>query len=80
MLPRSRFEEFESYLLTLLHGFVGRSLGVDSLPVTARPAEQRHARIAVVAFRLAESRGFAPGGELEDWLRAESEIDGQSAQ
>jgi hypothetical protein len=34
----------------------------------------------VVAFRLAESRGFAPGGELEDWLRAESEIDGQSAQ
>jgi Protein of unknown function (DUF2934) len=51
-----------------------------SLTETKSTAEQRHERIAVVAFRLAESRGFAPGGELEDWLRAESEIDGQSAQ
>lgn len=51
-----------------------------SLTQTMSTAEQRHERIAVVAFRLAESRGFAPGGELEDWLRAESEIDGQSAQ
>jgi Protein of unknown function (DUF2934) len=41
-------------------------------------AEQRHDRIAAVAFRLAESRGFAPGGEFEDWLRAESEVEGQS--
>ena len=46
---------------------------------TKSSPEQRHERIAVVAFRLAESRGFAPGGELEDWLRAESEIDGQGA-
>ena len=50
-----------------------------SLTETKSAAEQRHERIAVVAFRLAETRGFAPGGELEDWLRAESEIDGQGA-
>lgn len=51
-----------------------------SLTETKSTAEQRHERIAVVAFRLAESRGFAPGGELEDWLRAESQIDGQGTQ
>jgi len=40
--------------------------------------EVRHTRIAVVAYRLAESRGFVPGGELEDWLRAEVEVDEKS--
>jgi hypothetical protein len=39
--------------------------------------EVRHTRIAVVAYRLAEGRGFAPGGELEDWLRAELEVEGK---
>jgi Protein of unknown function (DUF2934) len=38
--------------------------------------EARHTRIAVAAYRLAEGRGFTPGGELEDWLRAELEVDG----
>lgn len=44
----------------------------------ARPAlatEQRHASIAIAAYYLAEHRGFQAGRELEDWLRAESEID-----
>ena len=41
--------------------------------------EDRHARIAVAAYRLAEGRSFAPGGELEDWLRAELEVDGKSS-
>ena len=31
--------------------------------------------IAVAAYYRAESRGFAPGRELEDWLAAEAEIE-----
>jgi len=36
--------------------------------------EERHAMIAVAAYYLAEARGFAPGREEEDWLRAERAI------
>lgn len=36
--------------------------------------EERHAMIAVAAYYLAEARGFAPGREVEDWLRAERAI------
>jgi hypothetical protein len=32
--------------------------------------------ISEAAYFLAEHRGFGPGHELEDWLRAEHEIDG----
>jgi hypothetical protein len=38
-------------------------------------AAEREARIAVAAFHLAEARGFEPGRELDDWLRAELQID-----
>lgn len=31
--------------------------------------------IAVAAYYLAEQRGFSPGRELEDWLRAEEEVE-----
>jgi hypothetical protein len=31
--------------------------------------------IAVAAYFLVEKRGFAPGYELDDWLRAETEVD-----
>lgn len=41
------------------------------------PAAARHARIALAAYLRAEARGFAPGGELDDWLQAEREVDGQ---
>jgi hypothetical protein len=36
---------------------------------------ERHLRISIAAYRRAETRGFAPGGELEDWLAAEREVD-----
>lgn len=36
---------------------------------------QRQQRIAAAAYLKAESRGFAPGGELDDWLVAEREFD-----
>ena len=38
---------------------------------------ERHSRIAEAAYQRAHSRNFEPGGELEDWLSAEREVDGQ---
>jgi hypothetical protein len=40
-------------------------------------AEQRHALIERAAYLLAETRGFAPGEELDDWLAAEAEVERQ---
>ena len=34
----------------------------------------RDARIAELAYLKAESRGFEPGHELDDWLEAEQEF------
>jgi hypothetical protein len=45
----------------------------------ARPffvdADARQHMIAVEAYILAERRGFAPGGEVEDWVTAERIVD-----
>jgi hypothetical protein len=38
-------------------------------------ADVRRAMIAQAAYFRAERRGFAPGGEMDDWLGAEVEID-----
>jgi len=35
----------------------------------------RRGMIAKAAYLRAERRGFAPGGEAEDWLAAEAEVD-----
>ncbi|MFZ2170691.1 MAG: DUF2934 domain-containing protein [Methylococcaceae bacterium] len=35
--------------------------------------QDREAKIAELAYNKAESRGFEPGHELEDWLEAERE-------
>ena len=35
--------------------------------------EEKNSRIAVLAYYKAQSRGFEPGHELEDWLAAEAE-------
>lgn len=43
-------------------------------PPAVDPAE-RQRWIAERAYLLAEQRGFAPGGELADWLAAEREVD-----
>jgi hypothetical protein len=36
--------------------------------------DERHGRIAALAYQKAAERGFAPGGELEDWLAAERAV------
>jgi Protein of unknown function (DUF2934) len=37
-------------------------------------AAARHKMIAEAAYLIAESRGFAPGHELSDWLAMECEV------
>lgn len=39
--------------------------------------QDRESRIAARALDFARERGFAPGAELDDWLRAEKEIDAE---
>jgi hypothetical protein len=41
---------------------------------TCSSQEQRAEHIAIAAYYKAQARGFAPGGELEDWLQAEAEL------
>ena len=41
---------------------------------TLDDASERWQRTAVAAFYRAQARGFAPGGELDDWLWAEREL------
>jgi hypothetical protein len=45
-------------------------------PVNFDPSSSRQALIATAAYYHAQSRGFQPGHELQDWLAAEREIDG----
>ncbi len=52
---------------------------IASAAAAAIDAAEREARIAVAAFFLAESRGFEPGHELDDWLQAERQIDAELA-
>jgi hypothetical protein len=42
---------------------------------TGVSADERRGMIAKAAYLRGESRGFPPGGEAEDWLAAEEEID-----
>lgn len=37
--------------------------------------DERRAMIARAAYLRAEQRGFTSGGEVEDWLAAEAEVD-----
>jgi hypothetical protein len=37
--------------------------------------ERKRQMIAEAAYYRAEQRGFAPGGELQDWLEAEAQME-----
>ncbi len=53
-------------------------MAAAALPANDRlfvASHHRHAMIALGAYFSAERRGFAGGGELEDWLAAEAEVD-----
>ena len=62
----------------------GKTAATQPRAATARPrakkangvsAEERRRLIAEAAYFKAERRGFAEGGELDDWVEAEAEID-----
>ncbi len=38
-------------------------------------AMPRHEAIALAAYFLSEQRGFEPGHELDDWIKAEMQFD-----
>lgn len=51
-------------------------------PASAAGGDQgddRRRRISERAYYRAEQRGFAPGAEEDDWLKAEKEIDGSDS-
>lgn len=49
-------------------------------PRTGAETPAKLEMVAVAAYYLAEHRGFAPGFELEDWVRAEATIEAQLKQ
>ena len=49
--------------------------GPGITPTSASLPPARAERIAKRAYELAQQRGFAPGGEVDDWLQAEREIE-----
>jgi len=51
----------------------------DVAPETQLAAPDRWQRIQQRAYEIAQERGFTPGAELNDWLQAEREIDGDGA-
>jgi Protein of unknown function (DUF2934) len=48
-------------------------IGATHVPAVSE--DERRGMIALAAFVRGERRGFAPGGEAEDWLLAEKEVD-----
>lgn len=55
---------------TASRGRTKRPAGPEAPAMTPTSLEA----IAVAAYYRAERRGFAPGGELADWLEAEREL------
>ena len=47
----------------------------DCLQEDVPQAANRHQMIALAAYFRAAQRGFVGGGELDDWLAAEAELD-----
>jgi hypothetical protein len=52
--------------------------GVESRSGFDFTDEKHRSRIATSAYYKAERRGFSSGGELDDWLSAEQEINEES--
>ena len=40
----------------------------------AGKAADREVQVALIAYFIAERRGFEPGHELDDWLAAEAQV------
>ena len=51
-----------------------KTSGADASLLKISP-EERWKMIAVAAYHKAEKRGFAAGGDVQDWDEAEKEVD-----
>lgn len=70
--PHARMDKTVLTKTTLDESTENPPLGFDGVD----PAD-RSRWIAEAAYYRAERRGFCPGCEMEDWLKAEQEIDEQ---
>jgi hypothetical protein len=52
-----------------------RGISAPKPPPNPRTQQDRFAMIAEAAYFAAQSRGFEPGHEMEDWIAAEKEVD-----
>jgi hypothetical protein len=52
---------------------------VEPEQATEEVTQARHQPIEQAAYSRAEERAFAPGGEIDDWLRAEADFDSAKA-
>jgi Protein of unknown function (DUF2934) len=48
------------------------------MPAEQEKPEEMRRRIEMAAYLRAKQRGFQPGFELDDWLKAEAEVKNQS--
>jgi DUF2934 family protein len=55
-------------------GFVAAAVATAAQRTTVDP-ETKYRMIEEAAYYRAEKRGFAPGGELQDWLEAEAQVE-----
>ena len=69
---RSRFAGLQEAEAELRQAVAPKAAVVKVRQITAADRRQM---IAEAAYLRAERRGFAPGGEIEDWLAAEEEVD-----
>ena len=53
----------------------GKPKGNSAAAAVTVAEDVRRAMIAEAAYFHAERRGFAPGDEVQDWLKAEAEVD-----
>lgn len=51
------------------------ALAATNHPGSAPDDGDRLHRIATAAYYKAETRGFVPGQEVDDWLQAEADVD-----
>lgn len=69
----------EALVPDVVHTNLHRS-EADSAAGAQTAAPDRWQRIQTRAYEIAQERGFTPGAELNDWLQAEREVDGESRQ
>jgi hypothetical protein len=63
----------------IVTGGASRHQHVATPPVNSTEPQVREAMIAECAYYRSAHRGFEPGHEVDDWLAAESEIEGALA-